>query len=98
MHFAVLLIALAFLSSVAAGYWLARRKPSLAAPLAALLAAVPLLLAFGVLVYFLTTLAQQAPFGLAALLVFSLICLLCGFGLGMVGHLLGQKAGSRGGK
>lgn len=93
MHFALILAVLAFLSSVATGFALARRKPALSAPLAALVSAVPLLLAFGILAAFLTTLAQQAPFGVAALLVFGLVTLLCGFGLGMVGHMLGARRG-----
>lgn len=93
MHFTVLLIGLAFLSSVGTGYALARQKPAMAAPLAALLASVPLLLAYAGLTVFLKSIAQQAPFGLAALLVFGLICLLCGFGLGMVGHMLGSRRG-----
>lgn len=93
MHFALILAILAFGASVATGFALARLKPALSAPLAALLAAVPLLLAFGVLALFLATLAQQAPFGMAALAVFGLICLLCGFGLGMVGHMLGARRG-----
>ena len=87
---AVLLIT--FLAGVAWA-WSARQKPALAAPLAALLASVPLLLAYAGLVVFLKSIAQQAPFGLAALLVFGLICLLCGFGLGMVGHMLGARRG-----
>jgi hypothetical protein len=93
VHFALILAILAFGTSVATGFALARLKPAMSAPLAALLASVPLLLAFGVLALFLTTLAQQAPFGMAALLVFGLICLLCGFGLGMVGHMFGARLG-----
>jgi amino acid permease len=94
MHFSLILLALALLSSVATGFALARVRPALAPPLAALLAAIPLVAAFGILAAFLSTLAQQAPLGLAALLVFGLICLLCGFGLGMVGHMLGSRRNS----
>lgn len=93
MHFTLLLALLAFLASALTGFLLARLKPTLASPLAALLASIPLLLTFGVLAAFLNAMAQQAPFGLAALLVFGLICLLCGFGLGMVGHMLGSRRG-----
>jgi hypothetical protein len=91
MHFALILLAVAFALPVLAGYGMARLRPTMAPPIAALLAAIPLLAAFGILAAFLLTLAQQAPFGMAALVVFGMIFLLCGFGLGMVGHMLGMR-------
>jgi hypothetical protein len=87
------LIALAFALPVLAGLALARLRPAMAAPFAASLSAVPLLVAFGVLVSALQASGSVAPFGLLAVVVFGTMALLCGFGLGMVGHMLGSRRG-----
>jgi len=87
------LIALAFALPVLAGLTLARLRPAMAAPFAASLASVPLLVAFGVLVATLQANDTVAPFGLLAVVVFGTMALLCGFGLGMVGHMLGSRRG-----
>lgn len=86
-------IALSFGLPVLAGFLLARHRPAMPAPFAAIVSAIPLLAAFGLLVGYLQGSGTTAPFGLAAILVFGTICLLCGFGLGMVGHMLGNRRG-----
>ncbi len=86
-------IALAFGLPVLAGFGLARHRPAMPAHFAAIISAVPLLAAFGLLIGLLQGSGTAAPFELAAILVFGTICLLCGFGLGMVGHMLGNRRG-----
>lgn len=84
-------IALAFALPLLAGFGLARLRPAMPAPFAALLAAVPMLAAFALLVAMLWASGSVAPFGVLAVAVFGTMALLCGFGLGMVGHLLGSR-------
>ncbi|MFC3097588.1 hypothetical protein [Alteraurantiacibacter palmitatis] len=88
---AALLILLALAMPVAAGFALARKRPAMAAFTAALLASLPLLAVFALLVASFVSSGNAAPFGVAAALVFGVMALLCGFGLGMVGHMLGQR-------
>lgn len=92
MQVTAILALLALLLPVVAGVLLARARPQLGAPFAALLASLPLLLAFALLALSLQSGGEKAPFGLAAVLVFGTIALLCGFGLGMVGHMLGLRS------
>ncbi|MCL6251829.1 hypothetical protein M3P36_12355 [Altererythrobacter sp. KTW20L] len=84
-------IALAFALPLLAGFAFARLRPAMPAPFAAMLAAVPMLAAFGLLVAVLHASDSAAPFGTLAVVVFGSMALLCGFGLGMVGHLLGAR-------
>ena len=88
---AALLVLIALVLPVAAGFVLARKRPTMPAFTASLVASLPLLAIFGLLVADFATGDAEAPFGLAAALVFGTMALLCGFGLGMVGHMLGQK-------
>lgn len=80
---------------VATGYALGRCRPALSALLVSLLSSLPLVLAFGLLVMALAGGEYAAPFGLAAAVVFGLVALLCGFGLGMVGHMLATRRASK---
>jgi hypothetical protein len=83
--------ALAFALPLLAGFALARLRPAMPAPFAAMLAALPMLAAFGLLVAVLQASSSVAPFGVLAVVVFGTMALLCGFGLGMVGHMLGAR-------
>jgi hypothetical protein len=85
------LIALAFALPVLTGFVIARLRPAMPAPFVAMLSAGPLLVAYGLLIAYLISGGVSAPFGLAAVAVFGTMALLCGFGLGMVGHLLGNR-------
>ncbi|MFC3101104.1 hypothetical protein [Altererythrobacter lauratis] len=88
---AALMILLALCLPVGAGFWLARKRPAMPAFTAALLASLPLMAVFGLLVASFVSSGNSAPFGVAAALVFGTMALLCGFGLGMVGHKMGQR-------
>ena len=83
--------ALAFALPMLAGFGIARLRPAIPAPFAAMFAAVPMLAAFSLLVALLQASGNVAPFGFLAVAVFGTMALLCGFGLGMVGHMLGAR-------
>ena len=89
----LLLFLLVLLLPVIAGFAIARALPATGAPVAALLASTPLLLAFVALAWWLLTAGEQAPYGFAAVIVFGTMALLCGFGLGMLGHMFGARRG-----
>ena len=86
----LILLALTFSLPVATGFALARRR-HLAPAKAALLASVPMVAAFLALAAYLGSTEQAAPYWLAALVIFGLISLLIGFGLGMLGHAIGSQ-------
>ncbi|TIX50293.1 hypothetical protein [Alteraurantiacibacter aquimixticola] len=98
-----LLIALAFAAPLALAYVLASRTPGTNPFTVAGIAALPMGVTFLLFALWLQStvraepcVAGQActdptPFGLAALLVWGIVALLCGFGMGMVGHALGSK-------
>lgn len=82
---------IAFALPVLAGFAIARLRPAMPAPFVAMLSAAPLLGAYGLFIAYLLSGGVSAPFGIAAAAVFGTMVLLCGFGLGMVGHLLGNR-------
>lgn len=94
MAVTLILLLLAFLAPVLAGFALARLRPQMSGFGAALVAALVLLAAF---LAYSGYLAQhstgQTPLALPALLVFGLIAWLMGFGLAFFGHSLGRRKG-----
>lgn len=91
MQLTLLLCLLALSLPIFTGFGMARARPDTSAPVAALLASVPLLLAFLALAWSLQAGGEKAAYGLAAVLVFGTMALLCGFGLGMLGHTFGTR-------
>ncbi len=82
---------LAFGLPVVVGLVMASRRPESGPFVASGLAALPTGVVFLFLAYSLRETAEAAPYWVWALIVWGIVALLCGFGLGMVGHAMGSK-------
>jgi hypothetical protein len=82
---------LAFGLPVVVGFAMARRKPEAGPFVASGLAALPAGVMFLVTAFQLRESAGSAPYWAWALIVWGTVALLCGFGMGMVGHAMGSK-------
>lgn len=82
---------LAFGLPMLVGFVMARRKPEAGPFMASGLASLPAGAIFLVAAFFLRETADAAPYWAWALIVWGTVALLCGFGLGMVGHAMGTK-------
>jgi hypothetical protein len=83
---------LAFGLPVAVGFVMARRRPVSGPFVASGLAALPAGAIFLIVAFSLRATADAAPYWAWGLIVWGIVALLCGFGLGMVGHALGSKS------